>query len=371
MRSRTKSAPTIAVILAFTIVGIASHPAVAFTVQLDWQGKHFEGKPLSWSKQRALLLTRDGSLLDFAPSQAKNITKSPARFYGFSAAEMRGHLHREFGRRFDVSGTSHYLVVHPQGQRDVWAKQFEDLYRSFVHYFTTRGLQPTPPAFPLIAIVCHKQTDFVRLASRDGIRLNPGLLGFYSPATNRVLLYDVTAGQADTSNWHVNAATTIHEAVHQLAFNTGIHVRFGLVPKWIVEGLATMFEAPGVGNPSHYPHLSDRIHRDRLKSFLNSTSSRRHKNALPHIIASDKLFEHDPEAAYAEAWALTFFLSELQPNRYAQYLKKTASRKPFSAYSSANRQKDFTDVFGSNWKLLDAKMNRFIKNLRVFIKHQS
>ena len=110
---------------------------------------------------------------------------------------------------------------------------------------------------------------------------------------------------------------------------------------------------------------------DRLKSFLNSTGSRQRKNTLPHLIASDEQFEHDPEAAYAEAWALTFFLSELQPNRYAQYLKKTASRKPFSAYSSANRQKDFTDVFGSNWKLLNAKMNRFIENLWAFIKHPS
>src|SRR5262245_20690259 len=31
--------------------------------------------------------------------------------------------------------------------------------------------------------------------------------------------------------------TMIHEATHQVAFNTGLHSRLGCNPKWVVEGL--------------------------------------------------------------------------------------------------------------------------------------
>ena len=63
-------------------------------------------------------------------------------------------------------------------------------------------------------------------------------LGYYDPVTNRIYLYDVTAGQADPQKWHVNAETIIHEAAHQTAFNIGIHPRFATSPAWVVEGSA-------------------------------------------------------------------------------------------------------------------------------------
>jgi hypothetical protein len=40
--------------------------------------------------------------------------------------------------------------------------------------------------------------------------------------------------------------TMIHEATHQLGYNLGLHNRTGRNPKWVVEGLATVFETPGM-----------------------------------------------------------------------------------------------------------------------------
>ena len=335
--------------------------AAEITVRLTVDGRPVEGMPISWSRKQMFLLCRNGELLDFRPAEATDFHKVSDRFYSYTQAEMRGVLYREFGKRYEVSGTGHYLVVHPAGQRDRWAKRFEELYRSFTHYFSSRGIRPSEPTFPLVAVVFNKRQDFVRFASQDGVEVSPGLRGYYSPTTNRILLYNVASGKG-SGNWHTNAETIIHEATHQTAFNTGIHTRFGTTPRWVVEGLGTMFEAPGVWNPRQFTERSDRINQDRLKSFQRLPENSRRAN-LVKMIKNDDVFKTDPETAYAEAWALTFFLAELEPRKYWRYLQKTAASKPFLPYSSARREEDFSAVFGRNLGQLDARMKRFLMSL--------
>ncbi len=85
---------------------------------------------------------------------------------------------------------------------------------------------------------------------------------------------------------------------------------------------------------------------------------------LASMIASDQFFSVNPSAAYAEAWAFTFFLVENEPQKYAQYLALTASKPPFSQYSADQRTADFTSVFGSNWRMLEAQFLRFMKGIK-------
>ena len=295
------------------------------------------------------------------PRKATNVRKISDHFTSLLASEMRGSLYREFGKRFDVSGTGHYLVVHPVGQRDVWANRFEDLYRSFVHYFRSRGISINQPQFPMVAVVFHNKTDFFRYATKNGMT-NKNYLGYYTPISNRVLLYDIMGGKKG-GNWYENAETIIHEATHQTAYNTGLHVRLGETPRWVVEGLATMFEARGVWNSHQFNNRPNRINRRRFQSFKHHLNGRT-TSRLAQLIAGDRLFETDQSAAYAEAWALTFFLAELEPHRYFRFLKKMYSRKPLSTYTSAQRQKDFTDVFGKDFVMLDTRLQRFMKTLK-------
>jgi hypothetical protein len=91
----------------------------------------------------------------------------------------------------------------------------------------------------------------------------------------------------------------------------------------------------------------------------------RHRpETIASIVASDDLFHAETQAAYAEAWALTFFLNEAEPRKYGQYLKRTASRPPFRTYSAAERTADFTAVFGSDWRMLEAQFLRFMAGVR-------
>lgn len=243
------------------------------TIRLSLNGQPVTGTPLAWSDRQVLVLARDGYLWQFQPNEAADFAEVSPNFSPYSQSEMRGLLLREFGKQFDVSGTGNYLVVHPRGQRDQWAARFEKLYRSFVHYFSVRGFSPEKPQIPLVAVVFHSQPEFARYVRQNGGVAHPAMLGFYSPATNRIVLYDVTAGQTDAANWYVNADTIIHEATHQMAFNTGVHNRFAVPPRWVAEGLATLFEARGVWNNRQYRDTPDRINRGRLDAFRRFTAS--------------------------------------------------------------------------------------------------
>ena len=320
--------------------------------------------PLAWSSRDVCLLARDGHLWNFSPAEVTGYQKLTTNFQSYSAGDLRSQLTREFGKRFDVSGTGHYLVVHPAGQRDTWAPRFEQLYRSFVQYFSVRGWRPEMPRFPLIAVVFPRQEDFLRYAKSDGNAAIPGTLGYYSSTSNRILLFDVTSGRGNDENWHVNAATIIHEATHQTAFNTGVHSRFCMPPRWLAEGIATMFESRGVWNAREHGRPEDRINRERLVAFQKYTAGQRTKGLLPPLVSTDSLFESNPEAAYAQAWALTFFLVETSSRKYVSYLQKTASREKFSNYTAADRMRDFTDVFGRDLALIEAHFLRFVNQLK-------
>jgi hypothetical protein len=253
-------------------------------------------------------------------------------------------------------------VTHPKGQRDRWAQRFEDLYRSFVHYFSVRGVRLDTPPFLLVGIVCRNQAEFVRIAQSRGTSVSGDVLGYYSQESNQIILFDMEG--RNEAAWQENSAVIIHEATHQIAFNTGIHSRCVPTPAWVVEGLATVFEAPGVYDPHNHTRPADRINQGRLESFRKGIAPHHRPEVLTMIVASDELFRADPGFAYAEAWALTHFLIETQPKRYIEYLKRTAARPPFKESTEAERKADFTAVFGSDWRMFEARFMRFMSGVK-------
>lgn len=331
-------------------------------IRVRLAGGAFEGKPLSWSSSAVFLLSRDGQVLKFRPTEARDFQKSSPRFYSYPHHEMRPQLYTEFGRDFDVTGTGHYLVVHPRGKRDQWAQRFEDLYRSFTHYFQVRGLKLHGAEFPLVAVVYPNQREYQKAAARRGEKVSPNYLGHYSQWSNRIYLFDMTGGD-ERRDWSLNAETIIHEATHQTAYNTGVHTRMSGSPRWVVEGLATMFEARGVWNSSRYRTQRDRINRYQLDEF-HAQAKRRPEGAFASLLASDRLFNSNPDAAYAEAWAWSFYLCETRPRLYTKYLTKTADRPMLEEYTASERVKDFTDIFGDNIKSLEANFLRYMAQLR-------
>jgi hypothetical protein len=354
-------------LVGFAVLWSAGRPAIAalpsqLMLELTLHGQKIEGTPVRWSSAQVLLLGRDGRLWHFSPDEARDFHKTSDHFRALSVSGIRAMLLRELGSGYEVSGTGHYLVAHPQGQRDLWAPRFEELYRSFVHYFAVRGFRPREPEFPLIGIVAASRAEFESYSAREGTLVGRGVLGFYSPLTNRIMVYDVGDGRASAADWRKNASVTIHEATHQMAFNTGIHSRYAPPPKWVAEGLATLFEAPGVYDSRAFPDLCQRINRGRYQNFIRDVAPQHRTELLLDIVASDKLFRSAPAQAYAEAWALTFYLVETRPAKYFDYLARTVDHASLYHDTPAQRIADFKVVFGSEVQMLEAQFLRFMKD---------
>ncbi len=335
-----------------------------FTMSVDIGGNDVEGMPLAWSNERVYLLARDGRLWEFPPNRATRLRKTSPTFSSYSAAEMRAQLQRELGGHLEVTGTGHYLVAHPPGRSSVWSQRFEDLYRSCVQYFSLRQLPVHDPQFPLVAIVWPRYADFEHYAASQGSSVSPGVLGFYSPISNRVTLYDQGGGATTARAWQENESTIVHEATHQVAFNTGVHNRFTSTPLWVAEGLGTMFEARGVWDWGDHPRQADRINRPRLAQFRQWQRLGRQPGAFVNLVSSDRQFQTNPAAAYSEAWAWVFFLTENYPRQFGQYVERTAERPDFEDYPLARRMADFTAVFGDDFRKLEAHFLQFIDGLR-------
>ena len=357
-------------IAAFTIAllflpSICAAQTFRGMLELKLGGKQIEGMPISWNPARVHMLGRDGRLWSFKPREASDYRIVSDRFRSYSPSELRALLLRQLGSRFDVSGTTHYMIAHPKGERIQWAERFEKLYRSFVRYFSVRGFQLETPEFLLIGVVCHDQMEFIQYTAKNSGFADPNVLGYYAIKSNRITLFDAGSGRSNSNYGRMNADTIIHEATHQMAFNTGIHSRYFPAPLWVVEGLATMFEAKGVHDSHSFTQRSDRINRGRFEYFRKHVIPNSSPELLADTIASDESFRTNPAAAYACAWALTFYLVETQPRKYADYLSRTVDHRPFTKYTTLERVSDFTEVFGDDWRMLEAQLIRFAKQLRL------
>ncbi len=333
-----------------------------FMMELTYRGRRIQGKAIRWSDNDVKFVGRDGRLWEFAANEASDMKKLSPKFQPYSAAQMRGQLMKEFGKKFEVTGTGHYLVVHPAGQKDRWALRFEKIYRAFTQYFTARGFQIRKPHYPLVAIAFPTKHEFYRHAAATGSKLGPGVLGYYSPVTNRILVYDVTASTGTPEDWHVNNETIIHEAAHQVAFNVGVHSRIRMPPRWLAEGLGTMFEAPGVWGSRRHHSKKERLNRQRLERFQVHLAKRK-PGFLAEFISSDRVFQVNPDKAYAEAWALTFFLAETRPRQYAKFMTMTERGSGGFGDPPSERLHVFSEVFGKDLRMLEAHYLRYFRDL--------
>ena len=333
------------------------------TIKVNSKGRSYVGKKLIYDGRDMVLMRRDGRISIIPvknPSEIKTVSRS---FKPYDSEIVRTKLQKEFGSKYQVSKTRNFVVVHPPGDFQNWAMPFEILYQRFRNYFSSRGFKVDEPEFPLVAVVLRKRSEFDKFL-RVYHSPSKNTLGYYSQKSNRIITYDPSGGRSTKKDWAYND-TLIHEAVHQTAFNTGVHRRFGFTPKWVVEGLACMFEAKGVHNNMFYSDEKDRINKGRLASLKYYYEKNRVKGRMAQFIADDKFFDSDPSLAYSYSWGLTFFLAEKYPTKFFQFLQSDGKREEFREYTPKQRLKAFTDIFGTNFRDLESRMESFVKGLKA------
>ena len=123
------------------------------------------------------------------------------------------------------------------------------LATAFQKHFRGKGFDVTLPEHRLTVVTLAGPDSYAAFLGED-----PGQVvgGHYDLDTNRLVIFDFRPDAANLAAdpERINTLTLIHEATHQLTFNTGLLNRLGDVPLCLSEGLATYGEVwrPG-GRP--------------------------------------------------------------------------------------------------------------------------
>ncbi|MBS0267066.1 MAG: DUF1570 domain-containing protein [Planctomycetes bacterium] len=337
------------------------------------------GKVLTEAEDGGLLVIgQDGRLWTIDKPQLAARDSTGETFTPLTSAALGKQLKTELGAGFDVLTTRHYVICTSARRKYAqWCGAlFERLYTSFHNHWKQRGMKLAEPEFPLIALVFASEKEFARFATQDAGADAATAKGYFSIATNRMVLYDLTAadaspiGDADIDKQVAaipyNIATIVHEATHQIAFNSGLHTRFADNPLWLVEGMAMYFETPDLSNKSGWK-TAGAVNTERLGQFRDFLSSgRRRPDSLKTLIMSDARFNDSEQSAdaYAEAWVLSYFLIRTKKEAYVKYLNTLAAKPPLVADSPEERFAEFRAAFGDDLNQLERAMLKSLGKLK-------
>ena len=340
-------------------------------------GRTIEGRIVTEAQDGGLLLqSRDGALWTVTPEQLQSREATGASFEPLTKEELGQQLLAELGDGFEIVTTRNYVICTSAGTAyGRWCGSlFERLMGALQSHW--RALELHEPEFPLVAIVFRDPGEFAKFTARDVGAAAADSKGYYSVRSNRIVLYDLTAGSGAERPRSVeelnerlatsafNVATVVHEATHQVAFNIGLHTRYADNPLWLTEGMAMYFETPDLRSRTGWRTIG-RVNPSRLRQFREYARTRRGPESLQTLLGSDARFT-DPETAadaYAEAWALTYFLIKARREQYLRYLEHVRQKRPLFWSSEDQRLREFTEIFGDP-ATLDEQFLRYMQRAR-------
>jgi hypothetical protein len=327
-----------------------------------------------------LLLARDGQLWLVQPDEKMEQVSDSSPFSATSREEITKHVLAELPVGFKVHDTAHYLIFYDTSTAYAqWCGSlFERLYMAFTNAWKRKDFELKDPEFPLVAIVFANKDSYRNFTKPDLGDAGDAIIGYYGLLTNRMTMYDLTGLHPQERRHGSNAAqinqilsqpealntvaTIVHEATHQIAFNCGLHARLSDCPRWFSEGIAMFFESPDLRSAKGWKGIGN-LNKNRLTQFYKYQAGRP-ENSLETLIRDDKRFA-DPKIAgnaYAEAWALTYFLIRQRPKEYVAYLQRLSTKKPLLQDTPEERVKEFCRYFGDLSKL-DNDFRRYMTRL--------
>lgn len=330
-----------------------------------------------------LLLAPDGVLWTIQPDEIVDRSRDDEAFVPLGPDELAKQLLAQLPAGFETHKTAHYLICHNTSRAYAsWCGAlFERLHRGFVNFWTRKGMKLSEPQFPLVAIVFANRESYLEYSQTELGASSAAIIGYYSLRSNQMTMYDLTgvdalrkAGDRRASAAHINqmlarpeaeqlVATIIHEATHQIAFNCGMHARFADIPLWVSEGIAVYFETPDLESAKGWRSIGA-VNRSRLTQ-LRQYLPQRSAGSLKSLISDDRRMR-DPKLAldaYAEAWALNYYLIRQKPKQYVRYLQMLAEKKPLVWDDPATRVEEFESAFGE-LSALDGDFLRQMEKVR-------
>jgi hypothetical protein len=348
------------------------------TFRRDGKTREVTGRVLISAQDGGLLLlAQDGVLWLIPPEEKVEHTTDAAPFTPLSREEIGKRILLELPPDFKIHATAHYLIFYDTSPAYAqWCGAlFERLYMAFTNAWIRKDFKLTEPEFPLVAIVFADKDSYRKFTQSDLGEAGDAIIGYFGLLSNRMTMYDLTGLQPQgrrhgKTTAQINqilnqpealrtVSTIVHEATHQIAFNCGLHARLSDCPRWFSEGIAMFFETPDLRSAKGWKGIGN-LNQARLVQFSKYMATRP-ANSLETLICDDKRLTDAKLAsdAYAEAWALTYFLIYQHPKEYISYLRSLSAKKPLVQDTPRQRVDEFRRFFG-DLSQLDAEFLRYM-----------
>ncbi|MHB8953959.1 MAG: DUF1570 domain-containing protein [Pirellulaceae bacterium] len=355
------------------------------SVRHDGRELDLAGRVLVEAQDGGLLLeTASGALWIVQPEALVRRATDAAAFQPLGPEEVGQQLLAELPPGFKVHRTANYVICYntSTAYAEWCGSLYERLYRGYYSYWKNRGLGLHKPVFPLVALVFESKASYARYAEKELGDATHSIIGYYNMQTNRVTMYDLTGidglrktQRGVSSAAHINqvlsqpaaertVATIVHEATHQLAYNTGLQTRFAGNPMWVSEGIAVYFETPDLGSSRGWRSVGaiNRRHLNRFHEML----VQRPPDGLKILVTDDARFR-DPQTsadAYAAAWAFNYYLLRAKSPQYVNYLQQMAQLPPLAEQTSEERIAQLEQALGADLAHIDEEFIRYMRRVR-------
>lgn len=335
-------------------------PREDVTFKVGQQQRTVKAKIMVEAQDGGLMLCADdGHIWMVQPEQLVKREPTGMPLVPVTDTEMSKRLLKELGGGFAIYRTQHYVVAY--NSNEAYARQvaamFEQLYKGFFTYWKNQDWDLPEPEYPLVAVVLKDRSSFLRYAEKDIGETARDLIGYYHLSSNRMITFNIP-------NFERNVSTIIHEATHQLAYNCGLQKRFSDNPMWVSEGIATYFETPDRRNPTKWRNIGrvNQVNLNRWRKYLRNRGG----DSLVSLVAEDNRFRSaaSAEAAYGEAWALTYFLIRTRRSQYVDYLKELSTGRPLAARSPKERVQLFEEKFETTMSDIDSELVTYMRRVR-------
>ena len=358
------------------------------------QVRNLEGRIVTNFANGIAMELTTGELIFCRKENIREQNSDNKEFAPLSQAEMVKVVREEFPD-FKVIASDNFIIAYQTSDAfaDWYRTILENLNRSFTTFWKNRGVVMKPPEFPLVVVLYTSRPAFQRHAvdfygSQESIK---NIAGFYHIRKNYIFLYDssrIHSTAAGTGNVRVTGAATesratpaqieeflkrpgitqsvdllVHEGAHQLAYNTGLQVRWSGCPSWFTEGIAIIRGTPKRTARNGWEidlRIDDQRYPD-LRRYLRTKP-----NAPILTVVRDDVATHVKETqsqSYGMAWGLTFYLMTKHPKEFVEYVGTLNKAAPFTSKTADIRQKEFEQHFGNDWKTLEEDFAREMMRL--------
>lgn len=301
--------------------------------------------------------------------------KRDSEAYRIARSQLPAHFGEHETRRFLVisDADSNWTLLQ--------AERLERAHHQFMRFAEQLGLNPLPLRHKLVCVLFQNQQDYLEFAAtHDGVNAR-WIGGYYAPSHDRIVFYNVESGASVNQARHqIGAmkdeidslrqraaeahragdrrlvtqidehlrryerhlreqrerlasftadtiiATTLHEAVHQLAFHSLIQHPHVPYPLWISEGLATVFETnrPNQAFGPAYEHVA---RRETFSTLLRDNRLIPLRELIT-VTDRDALGKEPVAAIYHQSYALVIWMHRFRRDELSEYLRLMRGTSP-------------------------------------------